>query len=189
MQTTSHFIAIELNPKYFSNIFVKVYNYLKQNSVEKYFIFQNPLSVHITLYYLDKNISEWQVSEIKKFLKEIDINKEIFLENFDYFYRNEKRFLLYFKPKSEINFKNLRDIFHKKFDKSEIEDNNLPFKDHITFFKIISEWQKIFENHRVNIEKIIFDEIWKLKWKNINSWKIFLYSVNSTFKEEIQIKI
>lgn len=189
MQTTSHFIAIELNSKYFSDIFVKLYHYLKENSIEKYFIFQNPLSVHITLYYLEKDISEWQRMEIKKFLKNFDVNEDIFLSGFKYFYRNEKRFLLYLKPKSNIHFENFRNIFHKKFQKNEIEDNNFPFVSHITFFKILPEWQEIFENHRKNIEKNISEEIGKLQWKNVNSGKMYLYAVNSTFKEEIQVKL
>ncbi len=33
MQTTSHFIGIELKTNLFSDIFVKVYNYLKENQV------------------------------------------------------------------------------------------------------------------------------------------------------------
>lgn len=104
MQTTSHFIWIELKSEKFSDIFVKIYKYLKENNLEKYFLFQNPLSVHITLYYLDKNISLEEKQEIKNFLENIEVKENIFLENFSYFYRNDKKFILYFKPKSEINF-------------------------------------------------------------------------------------
>ena len=57
----------------------------------------------------------------------------------------------------------------------------------LLFFKI--ENSEIFEKHRKNIEKIIESELLKICKLNVNSWKIFLYAVNSEFKEEIQIKV
>jgi hypothetical protein len=76
---------------------------------------------------------------------------------------------------------------HKKHNKTEIIDNHFPYLAHTTFFKI--ENNEIFEKHRKNIEKIIERELLKICKLNVNSRKIFLYAVNSEFKEEIQIKV
>jgi len=42
-------------------------------------LFQNPLSPHITLYYLEKDIEETTKEEIKGYIKKFDINDKITL--------------------------------------------------------------------------------------------------------------
>lgn len=84
------FYLIELKSEKFSYIFVKVYNYLKENNLEKYFLFQNPLSVHISLYYLWKNLNSKNYFWNKKNLKNINVEEKIFLDNFLYFYKDTK---------------------------------------------------------------------------------------------------
>ena len=188
MQTTSHFIWIELKSKLLSDIFLKVYKYFKKNNVKSFFTFQNPLSCHITLYYLEKNISEKAKKEIKNYIKNFSVDKEIFISWFNYFLKkNWEKFVLYFTIKSDLHLENYRNILHKKYNKTEIIDNHFPYLSHATFFKI--ENSEIFEKHRKNIEKIIESELLKICKLNVNSWKIFLYAVNSEFKEEIQIKV
>ena len=60
------------------------------------------------------------------------------------------------------------------------------FSPHITFLKI--QDNKVFEEHREKIENIINDELKKIKDLDLNTRNIFLYAINSQFKEEIQIK-
>ncbi len=69
MKTTSHFIWIEIKSKLFCDIFIQVYKYIKENSIENSISFQNPLSPHITLYYLEKDIEEDNKKNIKEFIK------------------------------------------------------------------------------------------------------------------------
>lgn len=187
MITTSHFIWIDLKCSILSNIFIKLFEYLKNNNIDNIVVFQNPLSTHITLYYLENNISLKLKNEIKDFINTFDLNNEIKIIWFDYFYREWNKFVLYLKSKSKDNFKNYRDIFHNEFNRNYILDNNLEFSPHITIFKILN--YEIFENHRLNIEKILTDEINKVKNIDLNNKNIHLYAVNSNFKEEIQIKI
>ena len=188
MQKTSHFIWIELKSELLSDIFLKVYKYFRKNNVESFFTFQNPLSCHITLYYLEKNISEKAKKEIKNLIKNFSVDKEIFISWFNYFLKkNWEKFVLYFTIKSDLPLENYRNILHKKYNKTEIIDNHFPYLAHATFFKI--ENNEIFEKHRKNIEKIIESELLKVCKLNVNSWKIFLYAVNSEFKEEIKIKV
>ncbi|MDD2907033.1 MAG: 2'-5' RNA ligase family protein [Candidatus Gracilibacteria bacterium] len=188
MQTTSHFIGIELKSELFSDLFVKIYNYIKENNIEKSILFQNPLSPHITLYYLEKDIDNKNKEEIKEYIKNFEINDNIKLTGFNYFFRGEgNRFVLYFNTNTNLPLKKYRDFIHEKYNRDYVEDNSFTFSPHITFLRI--QDSIIFENHRENIENIINDELKKISELDINTKNIYLYAVNSKFKEEIQIKL
>jgi 2'-5' RNA ligase len=188
MQTTSHFIWIELKAELFSDIFVKVFNYIKKNNILNSVLFQNPLSMHITLYYLEKNIDLETKKEIKEYIKTFDIRNIIKLNWFNYFSNWEwNKSLLYFTTKTKLFLEDYRNKIHMKYNRNYIEDNNLNFFPHITFMKI--EDSKIFEKHRENIENIVNKEIKKVNGLDLNTRKIFIYAVNSRFKKEIQVKI
>jgi hypothetical protein len=79
MKTTSHFIGIELQAAIFSNLFIEVYKYCKENNIQNSIIFQNPLSPHITLYYLEKDINEITKQEIKEYIQKLNIDDAITL--------------------------------------------------------------------------------------------------------------
>ncbi|MGB2111425.1 MAG: hypothetical protein ACPHY8_06505, partial [Patescibacteria group bacterium] len=80
-----------------------------------------------------------------------------------------------------------RNDLHEKYNRDYVEDNNFIFSPHITFLRI--QDNKIFEKHRRNIENIINKELYKVSDLNVNTKNIFLYAVNSQFKEEIQVKL
>lgn len=188
MQTTSHFIWVDLNSYILSNIFIKIYEYIKGNHIESYISFQNPLSPHITLYYLEKDIDLDTKNQIKDFISSFDLSNEIKLIWFDYFYAGEwNRFVLYLKSESKNPFKNYRNILHNEFKRDYVLDNRYDFSPHITILKINNP--EIFEKHRLNIESILNEEIIKINNFDLNLKKISLYAVNSKFKEEIQVKI
>jgi len=188
METTSHFIWIELKSELFSDLFVGLYKYLKINKIEDIVSFQNSLSMHITLYYLEKELSDNDKNNIKLEIKKIDLSQEIFINWFDYFFRWKwNKYILYFNSKSNLNLKLFNENFHKVFNRNFIEDNKFIFIPHITFFKI--KKLELFEKHRENIEKIINIELEKIKNFNLSNSKAFLYAVNSEYKEEIQVKI
>jgi hypothetical protein len=71
METTSHFVGIELNPEYFSDLFVNLYQYLKKNNVTEILTFQNLLSLHITLYYFEADLNKTDIEKIKAKIEEI----------------------------------------------------------------------------------------------------------------------
>ncbi len=188
MKKTSQFIAIEINPKLFSNIFSTVYWYLKDNNILEYFIFQNILSLHITLYYLPENITNNQEKLLFKDIENTKISSEIFSENIWYFRNNQNNYShLYFAVKTQNNLPKIFSDFHNKYNFSKIHENNLEYTAHINFLKILDS--KIFLEHQKNIEKIIFSELNEIKNKNISHGNVSLYAVNSHFWNEIQIKI
>ena len=108
MKTTSHFVGISLKSYYLANIFIEI-KLLLGNNCNDILEFQNPLSLHITLYYFPKILSEIDKSKIKSIIKKIDIkNIEI---NFDW--------LHFFND-------NIAYIWYKNF--TELEDINTIFK-------------------------------------------------------------
>ena len=188
MKTTSHFIWIQLKSEIFSDIFSAVYLYLEQNNIQDSIIFQNPLSVHITLYYLEKNIDKITIEEIKKYIQKFDIKNSITISWYDYFLNWEwNKSIFYFRTKTNVALEKYRNDLHKKYNRDYVEDNNFIFSPHITFLRI--QDNKIFEEHRKNIENIIDKQLQKINDLDINTKNIFLYAVNSQFKEEIQIKL
>ena len=236
MKNTSHFIWLELKPEIFSDLFLAVFKYLRNKNLEKILVFQNILSVHLTVYYFEKDLNLETKKLIKTEIKKINLdlknlenlkksNKKIFVSGFNYFFRenlgekslelkedaekrdrsanarlvleslrenleedkNLNKYICYFEIKSDLNLLNYRNIFHEKFNRNFIEDNNFKFIPHVSFFKILDFIA--FEKHSKNIEKIINLELKKIKNKNISLNKLNLYSVNSEFREEIQIKI
>lgn len=187
MQTTSHFIWIQLNPEIFSDLFVKIFQYLKENNIEDILIFQNILSVHITLYYFEANLSEFDIIKIWKKIDEIDKNFTINVWSLKYFEREKNKVVWYLEWKSNKNLGNIFNEFNTKFQRKEVFENSLKFVPHITLFKINDS--RVYEEHKGNIEKIIEEEIKKFKEINIFTWKINLYRVNSKFLWEIQVRI
>lgn len=77
MQITSYFIGLAIRPEYVSDIFVKIYDYIRQHSIESICSFQNPLSPHITLYYVDKDIDMRMKKDIQSTVQSLHIHEAI----------------------------------------------------------------------------------------------------------------
>lgn len=187
MQTTSYFIWIELRAEFFSDVFVKIYEYIKKENIEDSIVLQNPLSPHITLYYLEKDLSEEDIISIKEDIATINSKQEIHLAWIDYFFHWEDKSVLYFTVWTSLTLKEYRNFFHNKYAKTNVENNRFEYSPHITILKILSS--STFEVHRINIETIIKEEQEKLKNQDTSTGGIYLYAVNSHFKPELQIKI
>jgi 2'-5' RNA ligase len=186
MQTTSHFVWIQLNPEVFSDLFIKVFKYLEKNNIENILVFQNILSLHITLYYFEANLSKFETKKIQEKISKLDKNFIINLWDLKYFERGENKIIWYLNWKSNKNLETIFNEFNAEFQRKEIFENNLKFIPHITLFKIKNS--EIYDKYKENIEKLIDEEIKKIKEIDIFTWEIFLYKVNSNFFGEIQIK-
>ncbi len=187
MNITSHFIWIELNQEVFKSMYSKISDFLVKNNLNKIIILQNINTIHITLYYLDKNLDNCYKNNIKSFIKKIDISNDIYLKDFKYFYRNKKEILLYLETNTSINLLEKRNILNNKFKEKSTEDNDLKFISHITLFRIL-DYEK-FITIKKELEKIILAELEKFSKININNKKIFLYAVDSTQSPELQVKL
>jgi len=184
MQITSCFIAVDLQIEKLKNLFLQIAKYLKSRSLEKDIILQNYDTSHITLYYLNKNCN---YKTIKKELWNFKINKQIFIEDFSYFYRYDKEFICYLKPSFSEDFSNYNIFFNWKYKDFWASDNDLVFIPHISLFKILDN--KLFLIYKTEIENILKTEIEKLKELDINNYSISLYWANSNFVPELQFKI
>jgi len=185
MQTTSHFIWLALKAEIFSDIFVRIYQYVHENHMEDAVVFQNPLSVHITLYYLEKHLAADIKHDIKQYIPSFDMSKPLSVAGWNYFFRWDKKSVLYCTSTTQLPLKAYRDILHERYERNDVEDNHFPFSPHITFLRIRESG--IFEQHRKNIESILTEELQKLCDVDVNAGQIGLYAVNSHFTEEIQI--
>ena len=179
MKITSYFVWIKLNPSILVDLFVDIFSYLKENSLENIIEFQNPLSCHITLYYFSNKINE---NLLKDDIQSLFFDDEIKITWCKYFYREEKEFICYLFPKENENFYKLNKFFSDKFQEKKVFENSLDFVPHITLFKIKDYWR--FLEHKKNIESIINNK--KLIFKDN---EIKLYAVNSNFVPEIQVEL
>jgi len=187
MQTTSHFIGAKMEPSVFIDLFVDMYQYLKNNNVRDCLEFYNPLSVHITLYYLDSDISE-QKNQIEKWI--LDINKEIlntkiFIDSVSFFENEGKETMGYLHTLNFTWLQKTNSQLSKLFPNS-VKDNTQTYVPHLSLFKIKNH--QVFSEHKTSILQIIDRHLQVIK--KHNSFKsISLYSVNSNFKPEIQIEM
>ncbi|MDR3150527.1 MAG: hypothetical protein LBU14_02690 [Candidatus Peribacteria bacterium] len=65
---------MQLKSEYFSDLFVKIFQYLEENNIENTLTFQNILSIHITLYYFGANLSKLDITEIQEKIDNLDKN-------------------------------------------------------------------------------------------------------------------
>ena len=187
MQTTSHFIGIPLKTESFSKVFSKINEYVGKHNLQDAITLQAPMTPHITLYYLEKNLWDIDKIDIKKYISNFDVNQEIHLSELKYFLRNEKKYVLYFDVITNITLKKYRDSLHDRYKRDDVLENSYNFTPHITCLKIKN--CEIFEKHRYNIEKILWEQLHVLDMVDINSQNICLYAVDSHFEIEKQIII
>lgn len=80
MQTTSHFIGLSLGSRYFVDTFIELQKYFKEHGLEKAVEFQNVLSLHITLYYLDNEITASDKEQIVADITSLSESKDFKLD-------------------------------------------------------------------------------------------------------------
>ena len=119
MIKTSQFIWLKLKVEYFTNIFIEIKKLLWDKEKE-ILEFQNPLSLHITVYYLPWKTTEIEEKEIKDIIEKFSQQKiKISMKKLEYFWKK----IAYI---SYDNFENLEKINNSRIDidiaKSSLED-------------------------------------------------------------------
>lgn len=176
---TSYFIWLAIDIKKIYDIFIEINDLVWSKNVIE---LQNPLSMHITLYYLPWYLWRKEITEIRNFIDKIKFDKQkLTFWDLKYFWDS----IAYI---SYDNYKVLRDInilLKKEFPEYQnIEDNLYPsYIAHSTLFKIIDYEQ--FLIYKKDIEEIINKNItWD--FYNLDELRIGLYMVNSRYKPELQ---
>jgi len=181
MNITSHFLGLTLNNSFLTELFNSLKKYLLENHLEKVIELQNLNSLHITLYYFDKEINSSVLLEVKGSLEKL--NKDIspiYINQVKFFQKKSKDYLCYLSPLeasklSQINL-NLKNEYP-----NTIKDNNYLYIPHLTIFKIKDFFT--YKNHKENILFIINSHLEKIKIKNLSK-KFNFYSVDSTHSPE-----
>lgn len=183
MKSTSNFLGITLDKSKFKALFDSLNKYSKENNLQKIIEIQNQDSVHITLYYLDKDINKSVLKQIKDDLSVLNKkNISIFLKKVFFFKKENKNYLCYLSPNSIEELEKINLYLKQKYISNAI-DNNYKYIPHITIFKILDF--SIYKQHKKNILKII--NTFLSKNNKTNLYQSFnLYSVDSTKSPEKQ---
>ena len=182
MIKTSQFIWLKLKVEYFTKIFIEIKKLLWDKEKE-ILEFQNPLSLHITVYYLPWKTTEIEEKEIKDIIAKFSQQKiKISMKKLEYFWDN----IAYISYNNFENLEKINNFLKNKFiDYNSIVDNSYDsFIPHTTLFKI-KDYPK-FLLYKNDIENIVVKNIEKIQ--NYDFIENFhLYAVNSTFTPELQV--
>lgn len=184
MIKTSQFIWLKLKVEYFTNIFIEIKKLLWDKEKE-ILEFQNPLSLHITVYYLPWKTTEIEEKEIKDIIEKFSQQKiKISMKKLEYFWKK----IAYISYDNFENLEKINNFLKSKFiDYNSIVDNSYSrFIPHTTLFKIKDYWK--FLLYKNDIENIIEKNIEKIQNYDFIE-NFYLYAVNSTFTPELQVII
>ncbi|MBX9809007.1 hypothetical protein K2X92_01290, partial [Candidatus Gracilibacteria bacterium] len=186
LQPTSHFIGLSLQQSFFQDLYVSLDDYIIRHHLSRFIQFQRPETIHITLYYLGKHISDNEKDVFQEFQKNTPLDSDISLDTVGYFYRDDLPYICYILPRDIGYFARLNNILAGLFHRDDIGDNQFSYVPHITLIRILDFTG--FAMHQKNIEIIISDFI--TKYHNIGlSHTIDLYAVDSSIKPELQERI
>jgi len=186
MKVTSHFIGVTLDNRLFVDLFVDLQTYLTDNNIADSVSFHNPLSTHITVYYLDKNLARSDQEKITKDLKKINkrfLNTVVKVDRVDFFRKNDKESLCFLSPSNINELVELNHFFKSNYP-NKVSNNDFLFMPHISIFNIKNH--STFATHKAAFLAIINKNLKTIEEDNALR-SINLYYVNSTFHPEIQI--
>ena len=183
MKSTSNFLGITLDKSKFKVLFDSLKKYSQENNLQKIIEIQNQDSVHITLYYLDKDINKSVLKQIRDDLSVLNKkNLIITLKKVSFFKKENKNYLCYLSPNSIEKLEKINLYLKQRYIGNAI-DNNYKYIPHITIFKILNF--SIYKQHENNISKII--ETFLSENNKVNLSQSFnLYAVDSTKSPEKQ---
>jgi 2'-5' RNA ligase len=188
MQTTSHFIGVSLDSKYFVNTFIALQRYFKEHDLEKAVEFQNVLSLHITLYYLDKELTGSEKEQLQADIASLRTSKEFVLTGLkaSYFGEPGKERVCYVGCAENEVLRDINKYFAEKYKFDQIPENQLSFVSHISLFRITDSGA--FASHRAAVDEIINATIESIETDELVTG-LHLFQVSSLFHPEIQIAL
>jgi len=188
LKRTSHFIGFKLDSEAFVDIYLPLQQFLNEHNLGKCIELQNILSLHITLYYFQSDLSAKDLTNIENFISSLRKERQkytISIKGFEYFRKEDKEILLYLRPEND-SLSLLRKDLTLQFQRDAIVDNQYAFIPHITLFKIINS--DIYQKNRDQFEKIIKQYIEEINLHEIPV-EINFFAVYSQGSPEIQIPL
>lgn len=149
-------------------------------------ILSNPLSAHITVYYLGKTLETGERSKITGELSGLN-NKyshmQINVDKYDYFTRDGKEALFFLSPTETEKLAEINSYLRARYQNTVI-DNSFVYVPHFTVFYIKDH--ELFSKHEEKIQSIVDKNLAEIKKNNVFK-SVQLYCVNSDFQPEIQV--
>lgn len=182
---TSKFVGILLDQNLFVNLFARLKNYLDKNDFIDKVILSNTNSIHLTLYYLDAELSleeseklQFLIDEFRKDFKSLQLN----VTSFNYFYDQGKEKIAYFETSNTEKLDKINKVFRLSLP-NKVLDNQYNFIPHATLFRVVDPAS--FKKHKENLEKIFISCIDEIKGKNLFK-SVHIFEADSTKQPEEQ---
>ena len=176
MKVTSYFIGLEVRSEVLADLFVGLYQYFDECGCLDIVEFQNPLSVHLTLYYLDNLIDEKLIQDELR-----DVEGEFGMNELGDF--NGQIFYL---TGSGLNGLKTEFERYKVLFPNDVFENGLEFVPHVTLFRVLDK--KRFEEVRKGGQLLVQEFLEDLGARSVSEGRVSLYKVNSSFWPELQVK-
>lgn len=188
MHATSHFIGISLDSSLFADLFVDLQTYFSGHGMESTVEFQNPLSPHVTLYYLEDSIEPGQKSQILEDISDASATNRLTISDLkaNYFGEPGQERVCYLGCARDTKLEELHQFFVQKYNRPQIPENQLTFVPHISLFRIRDP--EAYALHKEKIDAIIHTGAQIIDTKHAITG-LRLFRVNSLFHPEIQIAI
>lgn len=186
MNITSHFIGIKINSRVFVDLFIQIQQYLKDNNAEGAIELQDIHSLHVSLYYLQKEISPQERNNIKNTIETFTkLHKDFVLisNRVVYFRKADTDYLGYIECSQVQELTVFNSQLAKQYKEDQIPENQYTYVPHISLFRVINH--KLFTIHKENINNIIKQQLNSIKDENLFQG-FYLFEVSSKFHPEIQ---
>lgn len=185
---TSHFIGVWLNIEKLLSIFSCTNEYFLSKKDMQYFS-MNPLSPHITLHYLPKEIDSEYLNKVKEILeRNLNSDFDMGISGINCFVPNKKTLILYLEPTILKSIETIRDELIDINPFNEITDNWYEYIPHITLWKV----QSLDDLDDNSIKKII-SELFQIIQISITQKKLaetlWIFRVNSLITPELHFPI
>lgn len=188
MKTTSHFVGIPLDSSRFVELFVDLQKYFRAHGLEGALELQNILSLHITLYYLESSIDENEKTQIMQDITKLYSDGALGVAQLKgtYFGEPGKERICYLGCPRSVRFEEINQFFVRKYNYSQIPENQLAFVPHISLFRINDPGA--YAPHKVEVDKLIDKTVGSISCDGLIKG-LYLFQVSSLFHPEIQIPI
>lgn len=188
MQPTSHFLATSLQTAVFTDLLVSLQRFCKEQRIEDCIELQNPLSLHITIYYLDAELTDYEHATIPILLnkwRSTYSNSSVRIGGHNFFFVNEQPHFCFLVPRSTCDL----GMIHNEcaaLMPNVLPKNQFTYTPHITLFTVKDFLR--YAAHSQAIEKILNEHIQVMS--DIDVFANFhLYAVDSNYSPQIQIAV
>jgi 2'-5' RNA ligase len=189
MQVTSHFIGISVDSGSFADVFINMQKYFEDHDLQHAVELQNILSLHITLYYLGSSISEAEKTQILNDISEVSSQHGILTISqlkSHYFGDPGKEQVCYLGGPQNKTLEAMNKFFAKKYNHSQIPENQLAFVPHISIFRINNA--QAYAPHKAEVDALLHKNMQSIDHHSLLK-NVRLFQVCSLFHPEIQIPL